>query len=79
MRREQEIRARDKARPIFILQSNYQSFPILNLLRAPQCDWIPPRAWQQFSHHTSPASKPRKLPHLGSHVLQSCCLSVPHP
>lgn len=41
-RREQEIRVRDKAEPIFILQSNYQSFPILNLPRAPQCDWIPP-------------------------------------
>ncbi|XP_026710727.1 uncharacterized protein LOC113483394 [Athene cunicularia] len=35
VRQEQEIRARDKAGPIFILQSNYQSFPILNLPSTP--------------------------------------------
>lgn len=75
-RQEWEIRVRDKARPIFTLQSNYQSFPILNLLRAPWCDWILPQAWQQFPHHTSPASKPRKLPHLGSH-WDTCAAELP--
>lgn len=75
-KQEWEIRARDKARPIFILQSNYQSFPILNLPRAPWCDWILPQAWQQFPHHTSPASKPRKLPHLGSH-WDTCAAELP--
>ena len=81
MRWEREIRVRDKAEPIFILQSNYQSFPILNLPRALWCDWIPPQAWQQFSHHTSPASKPCTLPHLGSHwdtcAAEPACLPPP--
>lgn len=35
-----------------------------------------PQAWQQFPHHTSPASKPRKLPHLGSH-WDTCAAELP--
>lgn len=35
-----------------------------------------PQAWQQFPHHTSPASKPCKLPHLGSH-WDTCAAELP--
>lgn len=70
------MRAPDKAGPIFVLQSNYRSLPSLNLPRAPQRDWIPPRAWRQFSCHTSPASPPRQRPLLGSH-RDPCAAELP--
>lgn len=52
------------------------AFPILNLLRAPRRDWIPPGAWRQFSCHTSPASEPRQRPLLASH-RDPCAAELP--